>query len=183
MSGDHEKKQFHELFLAFDSTGEGQLDRHEFREGYLEYYNGDYEKAEKVTKEIFQKLDLNNNGKIDYSEFLILNMNIKDILQEERLSEVFCMFDQDGSGCITADEIKKVLGGNSIGIEEEEWDKIVDEVDENGDGEISFQEFKDMIYLLLSVENPNKPDLGGKKKKKIKKKVLSKKHKANKEEE
>jgi Ca2+-binding EF-hand superfamily protein len=30
------------------------------------------------------------------------------------------------------------LGGNSIGIEDEEWDKIVDEVDENGDGEISF---------------------------------------------
>jgi hypothetical protein len=81
------------------------------------------------------------------------------------------LFDVDGSGCITADEIKKVLGGNSIGIEEEEWDKIVDEVDENGDGEISFQEFKDMIYLLLSVENPNKPDGGIKKKKKLKRKV------------
>lgn len=48
------------------------------------------------------------------------------------------MFDQDGSGCITAHEIKKVLGGNSKGVDDDEWDKIVDEVDVNGDGEISF---------------------------------------------
>lgn len=64
------------MFIAMDSTGEGQLDKHELRDGFLEFYNGDYEKAEEVAKDIFKKLDLNNNGQIDYSEFLILSINI-----------------------------------------------------------------------------------------------------------
>jgi calcium-dependent protein kinase len=34
-------------------------------------------------------------------------------------------------------------------ISEDVWDKIISEVDENGDGEVSFEEFKTMMQRLL----------------------------------
>ena len=58
------------------------------------------------------------------------------------------MYDKDNSGMISTDEIKEVLGvGKSI--TEDVWAQIVKEVDENGDGEVSFEEFKIMMENLL----------------------------------
>ena len=45
------------------------------------------------------------------------------------------MFDKDGSGTITADEIKEVLGFDST-MDPKIINDIIKEVDENGDGEI-----------------------------------------------
>lgn len=68
--------------------------------------------AEIEAKNIFEKLDFNNNGTIDYSEFLITHLDPSKVVNEERLREVFEMFDFDGSGYITVDEIKRMLGGD-----------------------------------------------------------------------
>ena len=45
------------------------------------------------------------------------------------------MFDKDGSGTITPDEIREVLGFDST-ISSKALDDIIKEVDENGDGVI-----------------------------------------------
>ena len=45
------------------------------------------------------------------------------------------MFDKDGSGTISADEIKEVMGFDSS-ISRKAIDDIIKEVDENGDGVI-----------------------------------------------
>ena len=54
------------------------------------------------------------------------------------------MFDKDGSGTISKDEIKEAFGG----MEESVVEKIVKEVDDNGDGEISFEEFEQMMNKM-----------------------------------
>ena len=51
------------------------------------------------------------------------------------------MFDKDGSGTISAAEIKEVLGFGKT-MSEEAVNEVIKQVDENGDGEISFEEFK-----------------------------------------
>jgi len=59
------------------------------------------------------------------------------------------MFDKDGSGIISADEIREVLcfgGTNSLSAEA--VDAIIKQVDENGDGEIQFEEFVTMMTGL-----------------------------------
>lgn len=59
------------------------------------------------------------------------------------------MFDKDGSGIISADEIREVLcfgGANSLSTEA--VDAIIKQVDENGDGEIQFEEFVTMMTGL-----------------------------------
>jgi calcium-dependent protein kinase len=58
------------------------------------------------------------------------------------------LYDKDGSGAISTDELKEVLGVGAQ-ISEDVWDKIISEVDENGDGEVSFEEFKTMMQRLL----------------------------------
>ena len=59
------------------------------------------------------------------------------------------MFDKDGSGSISATEVKEVLGLGK-NIDDAIWNQIVQEVDGNGDGEISFEEFKAMMQKLLA---------------------------------
>ena len=61
----------------------------------------------------------------------------------------FELFDKDKSGSISANEVKQILGvGKKIGSEEV-WIDIIKEVDTNGDGEISFEEFEIMMTKLL----------------------------------
>ncbi len=68
------------------------------------------ERAEIEVEEIMEKLDFNDNGNIDYSEFLIAHMDSSVMLQDDKLKEIFNLFDVDHSGTITAEELKKVLG-------------------------------------------------------------------------
>ena len=55
---------------------------------------------------------------------------------------------QDENGYISAQEIKQVLGHGKK-IDEKIWEQIIKEVDLNGDGEISYQEFERMMEKLL----------------------------------
>lgn len=97
---------------------------------------------------IFKLVDVDNSGEIDFSEFVTATVNRGQLLQEEKLRAAFSMYDKDNSGMISTDEIKEVLGvGKSI--TEDVWAQIVKEVDENGDGEVSFEEFKIMMENLL----------------------------------
>jgi Ca2+-binding EF-hand superfamily protein len=103
-----------------------------------------------------EKLDLNNNGNIDYSEFMIAHLNLNKMVEEDKLKEIFNLFDIDHSGTITAGELKKILGSKGSNkkdeVDDNEWDKIIDEVDKDGNGEISFNEFKEMIYNLVNMK-------------------------------
>lgn len=54
------------------------------------------------------------------------------------------MFDADGSGTISIDEIKNIFGGAG-NVSEIVWEQLVKDVDINGDGQISFKEFSAMM--------------------------------------
>ena len=56
------------------------------------------------------------------------------------------MFDKDGSGAISHDEIKRALGIDDQ--DDEILSKLLMEIDENNDGEIQFEEFCNMMQRL-----------------------------------
>lgn len=104
--------------------------------------------AEAEVDRIMAVADADGSGEIDYSEWIIASVNKRKLLTHEKLELAFNLFDKDRSGSISADEVKQVLGVGK-NIDEKIWNDIVREVDENGDGEISFVEFKIMMEKLL----------------------------------
>ena len=55
---------------------------------------------------IFSRLDADNSGFVDYSEFIASAANSKSILTNEKLKIAFSTFDADGNGKLSANEIK-----------------------------------------------------------------------------
>jgi calcium-dependent protein kinase len=111
--------------------------------------------AEDEVDRIMKVADTDGSGEIDYSEWVVATMDKKKLLTNEKLEVAFNLFDKDGGGSISANEVKEVLG---IGknIDEAIWNEIIHEVDGNGDGEISFLEFKTMMQKLLTEDIPVK---------------------------
>jgi len=71
-------------------------------------------------------------------------MNEKNLLSNNKLQTAFKMFDKDGGGSISTDEIKQVLSFGQ-NLDEKVVNEIIKQVDANGDGEISFEEFAEMM--------------------------------------
>ena len=142
-----EKDNLARVFKAFDKNGDGKLSIDEVKEGYLEHY-GKVISEEDVEK-MFAAVDTDGSGFIDYSEFVIAAMNEKQLTTNDKLQAAFKMFDKDGSGIISADEIKEVLQfGGANELSAAAVDQIIKQVDENGDGEISFEEFVIMMKKI-----------------------------------
>lgn len=93
---------------------------------------------------MFAKVDSDNSGEIEYSEFVVATMNEKNLLSNNKLQTAFKMFDKDGGGSISIDEIKQVLSFGQ-NLDEAVVNQIIQQVDANGDGEISYEEFAEMM--------------------------------------
>merc|ERR1719464_705835 len=88
-------------------------------------------------KEMFDKIDTDKSGAIDYGEFVTAAVNKEKLVNEKNIDMVFKLYDKDGDGEITADEFKNVFRGAQSfndGEGEDIWEQILEEVDENGDG-------------------------------------------------
>ena len=109
--GNEEKEDLEKIFRALDKNGDGHLSKDEILEGYEEHF-GVPINEEDVDKMI-KNVDIDGNGCIEYTEFVMATMNEKNMVTNDKLQAAFKMFDKDGSGTITADEIKDVLGFDS----------------------------------------------------------------------
>ena len=129
-----------------DVNGDGKLSKEEIQNGYLTFFGRSLNDTE--VDEMFAKVDADNSGEIDYSEFVVATMNEKNLLSNNKLQTAFKMFGKDGGGSISTDEIKQVLSfGQSL--DEKVVNDIIKQVDANGDGEISFEEFAEMMKKTM----------------------------------
>lgn len=141
-----ETKELREVFREIDKNGDGKLSREELMQEYLKTMGIEEAKAE--VDRIMEKVDSDGSGFIDYTEFLKASLDMKKVLNIQNLEMTFSMFDTDNSGKISATEIKKLLG-NGSDIDEEVWREIIQEVDQNGDGEIDLTEFKELVLARM----------------------------------
>ena len=103
-----EKEYLSKVFRALDENGDGRLSKDEILGGYEKEFGKPISKEE--VDKIYAQVDIDNSGLIDYSEFVVASMNSQNLLTNEKLRSAFNMFDKDGSGSISAEEIKAVLG-------------------------------------------------------------------------
>ena len=142
LAKDDERRDLDKIFKAIDIDGDGSLSKEEILHGYEEHFGVPI--TEEQVDEMFEKIDLDGNGTIDYTEFVMATIEEKNLITNERLKMAFKMFDKDNSGALSPDEIKEVLCFDSS-VDPSEVDQIIAEVDENGDGEIQFDEFCNMM--------------------------------------
>ena len=67
------------------------------------------------------------------------------------------MFDKDGGGTISANEVKDVLCSGQE-LDDDVWAKVVQEVDADGNGEIDFEEFCHMMQRMLCADEDSEED-------------------------
>ena len=91
--GKKEKEELQQTFTALDKNADGKLSREELIEGYTIIY-GNAEKAIKEVEIIMKNVDVDRNGYIEYSEFLLASINKKELLSKENLKKAFQLFDR-----------------------------------------------------------------------------------------
>merc|ERR1739846_3958 len=65
--------------------------------------------ASKMEKHVFRIYDTNNDGYIDFTEFMLIFFIMDDGTPEEVLTSIFRMFDVNHDGSITQKEMTKLI--------------------------------------------------------------------------
>merc|ERR1712194_486614 len=94
-----------------------------------------------VLDELFMMLDANGNERIYYSDFLAATMERRTNIREEAVRATFHRLDADGSGTISVEDFRNVLGETFEGVNVEE---LVREVAPDGSG-IDFKTFLQVL--------------------------------------
>lgn len=73
----------------------------------------------------------------------------------EEFKEAFMILDRDGNGRISWEELGFVMKTLGHRVSDDHLQAIMKLIDENGNGEIDFNEFKDMITKTKQVGDPD----------------------------
>ena len=83
----------------------------------------------------------NHEGGIDFDEFIELLVNHGRNLEDD-IAKSFRMFDIDGDGLITEDELRTTMSNLGEPMNDSEVKAMIAEADLDGDGKINFKEFQ-----------------------------------------
>ena len=140
-------KEFHESFMKDCPTGE--LTRDKFIDLYkLFIWTGN---AEQYCEHVFRTFDTDQNGVIDFEEFLLAMYVSSAGTAEEKLTWAFRMYDVDGNGVIDPEEMLKVVQAiygmlrkdatEPMSVADERARTIFRRMDVDRDGQLTEEEF------------------------------------------
>jgi calcium-dependent protein kinase len=135
------------IYNLLNDKSDGKLTRDELNRS-LKRYAGTFYKPT-LADEIFDIIDSENKGYIEYEEFVRVSIDKEELIDEEILKFAFSYFDKDNSGEITLLELKEVLCSKEKPVSEELLKRILKEIDIDGNNQISFHEFKIMMEKIL----------------------------------
>jgi calcium-dependent protein kinase len=93
-------------------------------------------------REALEGFDMEDDNEIEFTSFLAATMAVNLGIREDNIRRAFNFFDKNGSGALTFDEVSDAVGGD------EEAQDTLAVVDLNGDGVISYEEFKALLQGL-----------------------------------
>ncbi|KAG6524937.1 hypothetical protein ZIOFF_014882 [Zingiber officinale] len=74
-------------------------------------------------------------------------------MDPSELKRVFQMFDRDGDGSITKEELQESLKNLGIQTAEEELAAMIEKIDANGDGRVDVEEFGELYRSVMMDES------------------------------
>ncbi|CAG9942152.1 unnamed protein product [Clonostachys rosea f. rosea IK726] len=152
--------EFKEAFSLFDKDGDGEITTKEL--GTVMRSLGQ-NPSESELQDMINEVDADNNGTIDFPEFLtMMARKMKDTDSEEEIREAFKVrrydrddtvvkadmgqvFDRDNNGFISAAELRHVMTSIGEKLTDDEVDEMIREADQDGDGRIDYNEFVQLM--------------------------------------
>ena len=93
---------------------------------------------------MIKKVDETSKGGIDFSQFIELMVKHGSNIDED-IAKSFNVFDRDGDGLITEDELHITMNNIGEPMNENEVKAMIAEADLDGDGKINFKEFQKLM--------------------------------------
>ncbi|KAK3093493.1 hypothetical protein FSP39_016409, partial [Pinctada imbricata] len=125
-----------EAFSMFDKNGDGHICQEEL--GTVMRSLGQAPTDAEVHKMI-SDVDLNTNGMVEFDEFITMMQKYQHNMNpEEEMLEAFRVFDKDGNGYISADELSHVMTTLGEKLSRDEVDAMIKEADLDKDGQVNY---------------------------------------------
>jgi len=140
------------VFMEVDEDKSGFISKEELWKALTE--NLEQKMTEEEFEVLFDALDADRTGRITYTEWLTATLEKGLLAEEATIKRAFQFFDLDGSGEISADELRTILG-------EEDALRAMKIADINESGSITEEEFA--IFVRETVAKNLQADKQGRK--------------------
>jgi len=165
-SSNKTEEEVRESFAAFLSAHpNGKLSPKDLKELIAEALPG--KDGAKMQKHVFRIYDANNDGFIDFTEFMVIFIVMSGGTPQDVLAKLFRIYDQNSDGSITLKEMKKLVK-DMYGLLRKDNPRVAAEaliattahaeMDKNMDGKITMDEFtaacmgQDEITKMLTLK-------------------------------
>lgn len=135
--------ELREAFAVYDINGDGVVTTREL--GTIVRQLGQ-NPTEAEILEMIKEADADSTGTISFDEFAVLMAKkMKDVNTEEDVRDAFRVFDINGTGLISAHELRHVATNLGERLSEEEANEMIRVADVDGDGLINYDDFINMM--------------------------------------
>ncbi|XP_010453327.1 PREDICTED: calcium-dependent protein kinase 7 [Camelina sativa] len=132
-----------EAFEMMDVNKRGKINLEELKVGLQK---AGQQIADADLQILMEATDVDGDGTLNYGEFVAVSVHLKKMANDEHLHKAFNFFDQNQSGYIEIEELREALNDELDDTSSEEViAAIMQDVDTDKDGRISYEEFVAMM--------------------------------------
>ena len=108
--------------------------------------------------DMINEVDQDGNGTVEFAEFVILMTNkVKEMTKEDEIYEAFMVLDKEKDDFISEKELKYFMRKVAhIKLSSEEAKAMVEFADSDGDGLISYDDFRRVIEMFQENDGLNR---------------------------
>ncbi|KAM8910882.1 uncharacterized protein cetn4 [Spinachia spinachia] len=136
---EEQKQEIKEAFELFDTDGSGSIDVKDLKVAMRAL--GLEPKKEEIRK-MTAESEKANSATIEFHDFVsMMTDKMSEIDSKEEILKAFRLFDDDSTGKISFKNLKRVAKELGENLTDEELKEMIDEADQDGDGEVNEKEF------------------------------------------
>lgn len=130
---------------AFDTMDSGKKDKINLEEFKTGLHKLGHQIPDADVHILMEAADVDGDGTLNYGEFVAVTVHLRKMANDEHLHKAFTFFDRNESGYIEREELREALSDDDDANNEEVIIAIMNDVDTDKDGRISYEEFSTMM--------------------------------------